>query len=187
DAVVLDEFHERHLESDLALSLLTRLQQRRTDLRLIVMSATMDAAPVARFLGECPMLSSKGRLFELSVEHSPYSPAPLEEQVRGAVERLLPQDDCGEILVFLPGAAEIRRALRACEGLARSNDRLLLPLHGDLPASEQDRAISPASQPKIIFSTNVAESSITINGVRTVIDSGLARIATYSPWTGLPT
>ena len=187
DAVVLDEFHERHLETDLALSLLTRLQRRRPDLRLIVMSATMDAAPVARFLGECPMLNSKGRLFDLSIEHTPYSPAPLEEQIRGAVERMLPYDDSGEILIFLPGAAEIRRALRACEGLARSNNRLLLALHGDLPASEQDRAVAPAPQPKIIFSTNVAESSITIDGVRTVIDSGLARIAAYSPWSGLPT
>jgi len=187
DAVVLDEFHERHLESDLALSLLKRLQQRRPALRIIVMSATLDTGPVARFLDECPVLQSSGRLFDLSVEHTEYSAAPLHEQVRDALERVLRELDAGEVLVFLPGAAEIRRAAAACNGPARAFNRLLLPLYGDLSAAEQDRAVGPAAQPKVILSTNVAESSITIDGVRTVIDSGLARIASYSPWTGLPT
>lgn len=187
DAVVLDEFHERHLESDLALALLKRLQHRRPALRIVVMSATLDAAPVARFLGNCPVLRSTGNLFDLSVDHTPYSAAPLHEQVRDALERVVRDGQSGDTLVFLPGAAEIRRAARACEALARASNRLLLPLYGDLPASEQDRALAPAAQPKVILSTNVAESSITIEGVRTVIDSGLARIAAYSPWTGLPT
>lgn len=187
DAVVLDEFHERHLESDLALALLRRLESRRPDLRIIVMSATLDAAPVARFLGNCPVLRSEGKVFDLSIEHSGYSPAPLHEQVRDALEAALRDDQAGEVLVFLPGAAEIRRAARACEALAQRSNRIITPLYGDLSPAEQDRAIAPAPQQKVILSTNVAESSITIDGVRTVIDSGLARIASYSPWTGLPT
>jgi ATP-dependent helicase HrpB len=187
DAVVLDEFHERHLESDLALALLRRLQStRRPDLRLIVMSATLDTVPVARYMGGCPILRSEGRLFDLSIAHQAYSALPLEKQVAGAVENLLAQKHTGDILVFLPGAAEIRRAARECEPLASRHDLLVLPLHGDLPPAEQDRAVSAAPKRKLILSTNVAESSITIEGVTAVIDSGLARIASDSPWTGLP-
>lgn len=186
-AVVLDEFHERHLETDLALALLKRLQQRRPELRIVVMSATLDAAPVAHFLRDCPVVRSAGKLHKLSMDYMPYSRAPLHEQVRDAAERALKEEEPGEVLVFLPGAAEIRRAAVACEAVARAFRRIILPLHGDLPAAEQDRAIMSSLLPKIILSTNVAESSITIDGVRTVIDSGLARHATYSPWTGLPT
>ncbi len=186
DLVILDEFHERHLETDLALALLRRLQLRRPQLRLLVMSATLDAAAIAAFLGDAPVLSSPGRLFDLAVEHLPYSPAPLEEQVRKAFERLISGGETGEILAFLPGAAEIRRAQRACEPVARRVNRLILPLYGDLSPAEQDRAVAPAAQPKLILATNVAESSITIDGVTAVIDSGLARIASHSPWTGLP-
>ena len=188
DAVVLDEFHERHLETDLALALLRRLQQSsRPDLRLIVMSATLDAAPIARFLDGCPVLRSEGRLFPLDIAHQPYSAAPLEIQVAGAVGQLLHDAHSGDILAFLPGAAEIRRAARECETLVKRHDLLVLPLHGDLPPAEQDRAVSPAQQRKVILSTNVAESSITVEGVTAVIDSGLARMASDSPWTGLPT
>ncbi len=187
NAVVLDEFHERHLESDLALALLRHLQQRRPELRIVVMSATLDAAPVAHFLGDCPVLRSTGRLYEVSIAYTPYSAAPLHDQVRDAVEQSLRTSSAGEVLVFLPGAAEIRHASRACEAVARQFNRSVLPLHGDLLPAEQDRAVSPSLLPKIILSTNVAESSITIDGVRTVIDSGLARTAAYSPWTGLPT
>jgi ATP-dependent helicase HrpB len=187
DAVVLDEFHERHLESDLALALLRRLQARRPELKLIVMSATLEAEPVAAFLGNCPVIYSKGRAFPLTVEHLPYSPLPLEEQVRGAVERLVEGGETGGILVFLPGAAEIRRTMRACEPVARRAGRLLLPLYGDLPPAEQDRAVAPSQQAKMILATNVAESSVTIDGVTAVVDSGLARQASWSRWTGLPT
>ena len=180
--VILDEFHERHLDTDLALALLRRLQQtERPDLRIIVMSATLDTTPVARFLGDCPVLRSKGRLFELAIEHLPYTAQPLEEQVASAIETL--SKDQGDILVFLPGAAEIRAAMRVCQHF----DLLVLPLHGDLTAAEQDRAVAPADRRKLILATNVAESSITIDGVTAVIDSGLARIASDSPWTGLPT
>jgi ATP-dependent RNA helicase HrpB len=187
DIVILDEFHERHLETDLALALLKRLQSRKPDLRIVVMSATLDTTTIAHFLNDCPVLRSAGKIFDLSIEYTPYSPAPLHEQVRDAVEQLLRDDRAGDVLVFLPGAAEIRRAARACEPLARKSNRLLLPLHGDLSPAEQDRAVTPASQPKVILSTNVAESSITIDGVTAVLDSGLARMAAYSPWTGLPT
>jgi ATP-dependent helicase HrpB len=134
---------------------------------------------------------SEGRLFELSVEYSPVSPDPLDQQVAAAVRRLLRGGTDGgldgDVLVFLPGAAEIRRSLAACEPLARQADLLLVPLHGDLSSEEQDRAVEPAARRKIILSTNVAESSITIEGVRAVIDSGLARIAGHSAWSGLPT
>lgn len=187
DAVVLDEFHERHLDSDLALALLKRLRTARPELRIVVMSATLDAAPVARFLDDCPMLRAPGRLFDLSIEHLPYSPQPLHEQVKNAFEMLLREGCDGEILAFLPGAAEIRRAMRSCEPAARAANRVVLPLYGDLPPAEQDRAIAPGPQRKLILATNVAESSVTIDGVTAVIDSGLARIAAWSPWTGLPT
>lgn len=188
DAVVLDEFHERHLDTDLSLALLRRLQRTtRPDLRLIVMSATLDAAPIAAFLGGCAVRNAPGRMFPLTVEHLPYSPEPLHVQVRLALARLLSEGRAGHTLVFLPGAAEIRRAARECEGLARSAGLLVLPLHGDLSPAEQDRAVGPSAQPKLILATNVAESSVTVEGVTAVIDSGLARVASHSPWTGLPT
>jgi ATP-dependent helicase HrpB len=181
--VVLDEFHERHLETDLALALLRRLQKtRRPELRIVVMSATLDAGPVAAFLGGAPSMKSEGRLFEVDESYTPYSAAPLEEQVVGALERIRGE---GDVLVFLPGVAEIRRAARACEGLARRHDWLVTPLYGDMSPAEQDLALEPATRRKVILSTNLAESSLTIEGVRAVVDSGLARIASDSPWTGL--
>jgi len=187
-AVVLDEFHERHLDGDLALALLRRLQRTaRPDLRLLVMSATMEAGPVARFLGECPVLRSEGRLFDLRISYTPVSSLPLDEQVSQALDRLLGDGSDGDLLVFLPGAAEIRQVMRACRGAAERTGLLVLPLHGDLPPAEQDRAVAPAGRRKLILSTNVAESSVTIDGVTAVIDSGLARVAAYSPWSGLPT
>lgn len=185
--VVLDEFHERHLESDLSLALLKRLQKRRPDLRIVVMSATLDTGPIAAYLGACPILRSEGKLFQLSIDHLPYSPAPLEAQVRNALERLITSEGSGDILAFLPGAAEIRRAMRECEAVARQTGLLMLPLHGSLPIEEQDRAVAATSQRKLILATNVAESSITVEGVSAVIDSGLARLAIWSRWTGLQT
>jgi ATP-dependent helicase HrpB len=186
-SVVLDEFHERHLEGDLALALLRRLQQTcRPDLRLVVMSATLDAAPVAEYLGGARAIRSEGRQYPLEMEYTPHSAAPLEEQVAGALERLAACSDNGHVLVFLPGAAEIRRAQTACAPLAARRDWLLLPLYGDQSPEEQDRAVGPSDRRKIILSTNVAESSITIDGVSTVIDSGVARVAGHSQWSGLP-
>ena len=187
DVIVLDEFHERHLDSDLALALLKRLQRTRPEMRIVVMSATLDAAPIARYLDNCPVLRSEGKLFELSVRHLPYSPEPLHVQTRRAVELLNAGQPSGSILAFFPGIAEIRRTMRECETIARQAGLLVLPLHGDLSPSEQDRAVLPSAERKLILATNVAESSVTVEGVTAVIDSGLARIATYAPWTGLPT
>jgi ATP-dependent helicase HrpB len=187
DAIILDEFHERHLDSDLALAILKRLQRARPEIRIIVMSATLDAAPIARYLENCPVLRSEGKLFELSIRHLPYSPEPLHVQARKAVELLNTGQHSGSILVFLPGIAEIRRTIRECETIARQTGLLILPLHGDLSPVEQDRAVLPSAERKLVLATNVAESSVTVEGVTAVVDSGLARIATYSPWTGLPT
>ncbi|MCI0659772.1 MAG: ATP-dependent helicase HrpB [Acidobacteria bacterium] len=186
--VILDEFHERHLQADLALALLRRLQMTiRPDLKLVVMSATMDAAPVADYLDHAPVLRSEGKLYDVQVEHlARPDNRPLAEQVEAAVRRLISEKGDGDILVLLPGAAEIRRAQSACGPLTAKHEMLLFPLHGDLPAAEQDRAVQPGPRRKVILSTNVAESSITIEGVAAVIDSGLARIAGHSPWSGLP-
>ncbi|MCI0336538.1 MAG: ATP-dependent helicase HrpB [Acidobacteria bacterium] len=187
--VVLDEFHERHLQADLALALLRRLQKTtRPDLKLVVMSATLDTAPIAGFLNDAPVLRSEGKRFEVVIEHlTRPDDRPIEDQIEAALRRLVTGKIDGDILIFLPGAAEIRRAQAACAALAGRHDILILPLHGDLSAAEQDRAVKPASQRKVILSTNVAESSVTIDGVAAVIDSGLARIAGHSPWSGLPT
>lgn len=187
DAVVLDEFHERHLDSDLALALLKRLQRTRPTLKIIVMSATLDVTPVAHYLNDCPILRSEGRLFSLSTRHLPYSPDPLPVQVRRAVEMLHREHHTGNILAFLPGIAEIRRTIRECDTIARQAGLVILSLHGDLTPAEQDLAVTPTHDRKLIVATNVAESSVTVEGVSAVIDSGLARIAAYSPWTGLPT
>ncbi|MBI5514850.1 MAG: ATP-dependent helicase HrpB [Deltaproteobacteria bacterium] len=187
-AVVLDEFHERHLQGDVALGLLRRLQRSaRPDLLLAVMSATLDAEPVARYLS-APRVRSEGRRYDVSVEHLPRADdAPLASQVASAVRALLEDGLDGHVLVFLPGAAEIRRALAACERLARESDLALVPLHGDLPPADQDRAVAPSARRKVILSTNVAETSVTIDGVVAVVDSGLARVAGHAPWSGLPT
>jgi ATP-dependent helicase HrpB len=187
NVVILDEFHERRLDSDLALALLRRLQlTSRPELKLVVMSATLESAGIGAYL-DAPVVKSGGRVFEVDISYTPHSAGPLEEQVAAAVQRAVSETFDGDILVFLPGAAEIRRAAAACDGIARRSGLLVLPLHGDLSAEGQDRAVEAADRPKLILSTNVAESSITIDGVTTVIDTGLARIASDSPATGLPT
>ncbi len=174
--VILDEFHERHLDADLSLALLRRLQAgSRPDLRLVVMSATLDAERLAQAL-EAPRLRSEGKLHPLEIR---YAPGPIDSALSQ-----VPRG--GDVLVFLPGAREIRTAIEQCAGAVRQRGAVALPLYGELPPEEQDRAVSPAPQPKVIFSTNVAESSLTIDGLTAVIDSGLARIASDSPWTGLP-
>jgi ATP-dependent helicase HrpB len=186
--VVLDEFHERHLQADLAVALLRRLQRgERPDLKIVAMSATLDAAPVAAYLGDCNVLRSEGRRFEVRIEHlARHDERALELQVEAAVRRLIAENLEGDILVFLPGAASIRRAQGTCAQIASEADLLVTPLHGELPASEQDAAVQPALRRKLILSTNVAETSVTIEGVAAVVDSGLARIAGHSPWSGLP-
>lgn len=187
-AVVVDEFHERSLHADLELALLRRLQNTsRPDLKVVVMSATLDAGPVAGFLGG-PVACVPGRPFPVAVEYAPRpDPRPLEQRICGAVRRAVEEGEEGDILVFLPGAAEIRRARQLLEPWLEGQGRVLALLHGDLPPAEQDRAVRPAGKPKVILSTNVAQTSLTIEGVGMVIDSGLAREAGHSPWSGLPT
>jgi ATP-dependent helicase HrpB len=131
-------------------------------------------------------MRTDGRQYPLEIEYTPHSAAPVEQQVAAALTRLAAGGLDGHILVFLPGAAEIRRAQTACAPIAQRHGWQLLPLHGDQPPEEQDRAVAPSDRPKVILSTNVAESSITIAGVRAVVDSGLARVASHSPWSGLP-
>jgi ATP-dependent helicase HrpB len=195
DAVVLDEFHERHLDSDLALALLKRLQRARVgngapELKVVVMSATLDAGPIAAFL-ECPVLRTEGRRYPLTVRHEAYSAEALAVQVRKALSGLLGDEPAGNVLVFVPGVAEIRRVMRECGEVARGAGMVVLPLYGSLTAAEQDLAVradvGPTARRKLIVATNVAESSVTVEGVTAVIDSGLARFAGHSAWTGMQT
>jgi ATP-dependent helicase HrpB len=188
-AVCLDEFHERHLHGDLALAMLKRLQARRPELRLLVMSATLETETVAGYLG-APVMSVPGKRYDVELQYAPPAGGrPLELAVRDAVARIVenpsdaPRDD---VLVFLPGMAEIRRAEEALSELARRHQLAVLPLHGELTREEQDQAVGPSDRTKVILATNVAESSLTIPGITAVVDSGLARIASYSYWSGLP-
>jgi ATP-dependent helicase HrpB len=182
-AVVLDEFHERHLPGDLALALAQRLLPR---VKLVVMSATLDAATVADHL-KAPVVRSEGRRFPVEIDHLPApDPRRLADQVAAAIRRLTAPGSEGDVLVFLPGAAEIRQAAEACADLAGHRNLRIVPLHGDLPAADQDLALAPARQRKVILSTNVAETSVTVPGVTAVVDSGLVRMASHSPWSGLP-
>jgi ATP-dependent helicase HrpB len=186
--VVLDEFHERHIHGDVGLALLRRLQRgARPDLKLIVMSATLAADALSRFL-DAPIFEVPGRPYPVAIEYADKpSDVPLEQRVAAAARRAVNDGLSGDMLVFLPGAAEIRRAAEACAAVARDADLEIALLHGDLPARDQDRAVTRGSRRKLILSTNVAETSLTIEGVSWVIDSGLARSAGHSPFSGLPT
>ena len=188
DVVILDEFHERHLHGDVALALVHRLRRTvRPDLRVVVMSATLGVLPIADYLGAAT-LRAEGRAFEVTVEHlKAPDDRPLASQVASAVRASLEGAADGHVLVFLPGAAEIRKAREACTRIAEEHDAVLLPLHGDLSPAEQDRAVAPSRQRKVLLATNVAESSVTIDGVVAVVDSGLARVAEQAAWSGLPT
>lgn len=186
-AVVLDEFHERRIAMDTGLALAQRLRQTsRPDLGVLVMSATLDGQRVADFL-DAPRIRTEGRTFPVEIQYRPPKrDAPLSRQVSDALRETFARDLEGHVLVFLPGAREIRAVEEACAGLARGAGLDLVTLHGDLPPAQQDRAIAGENR-RVILSTNVAETSVTIDGVTTVIDSGLARIAGHDPWSGVPT
>lgn len=182
--VVLDEFHERSIHADVALSLVRQLQRTtRPDLRIVVMSATLSADRLASFL-DAKVFDVKGKPFGVTIEYEQAADdRPLDRKVAAAVRRALGQSQDGHVLVFLPGAREIRACATALKDLSSAE---VLTLHGDLPAAEQDRAVRPSAHRKVILSTNVAETSLTIDGVTAVVDSGLARVARHSPWSGLP-
>ena len=181
-AILFDEFHERHLAGDLGLALAWEVQsQLREDLRLLVMSATLDGEKLARFL-DAPRLSSEGRSYPVSVSHFPARrDESLEVQARRAVEMALAEHP-GDVLVFLPGQREIMRV----EAALVDNNTLVLPLHGELSVEQQSLALQPDPQGRrrVVLATNLAESSVTLPGVRVVIDSGLAREPSYDPNSG---
>ncbi|MEN9572764.1 MAG: hypothetical protein RL514_619 [Verrucomicrobiota bacterium] len=213
-AVLFDEFHERNLLSDVALALVKRLQQTaRPDLRIVVMSATLDAEPVAKYLGqvrECegervremasltlshphtltpaPILVSEGISFPVEVRYAEHlNRAPASEQAAAAVEHIVNVGGPGDVLVFMPGMGEINATINALRGARLEEACDFIPLHGDLSPDDQDRAFAPSARRKIVVSTNVAETSVTIDGIRHVVDSGVARVARYDSERGIQT
>jgi ATP-dependent helicase HrpB len=192
--VIFDEFHERNLQSDLGLALALDAQRHlREDLRLLVMSATLDGAAVARALGSEGSVRSEGRAYDVATHYSAPAPTgvnrwpePIEQRAARVTLRALAADP-GDALVFLPGAAEIRRCCDAIAAGAGDSRLLVLPLYGDLDAAAQDAALRPAAEGrrKVVVATNIAETSLTIEGVRIVVDSGLERRQRFDPNTGM--
>lgn len=194
--VIIDEFHERHLDGDLVLAWARALQKkRRPDLRIIVMSATLVPGPLTGFMNPVKLLESEGRTFPVQVRHQAPNRdlrlnqvEPVWEQAARACEGLAAElGDAGDILVFMPGAYEIRKTMTALQGRSFARGRRIVSLHGEMTPQDQDAAVAPGGAPKIIVSTNVAETSLTIEGVRAVVDAGLARVASYDPRRGLNT
>ncbi len=189
NAVIFDEFHERNLLSDVALGLVKHLQRtRRADLKVILMSATLDTASVSQYLDNCPVVVSEGTMYAVEVNYLPFGERATAPQLAAeAVADIVNSGEHGDLLVFMPGMSEIQATLNECRNL-RVNERLaLIPLHGELPADEQDRAFAENPLRKVVVSTNVAETSVTIPGIRHVVDSGLARIARYDAERGIGT
>jgi ATP-dependent helicase HrpB len=191
-AILFDEFHERHLYGDITLARALDLQQEsRPDLKLIVMSATLETARrLEGFLAPCAMLKSEGRAYPVDIE---YLPRPYRSEdvavwdvAADELERLA-ADTEGDVLIFMPGAYEIHRTIDAVRRSRVGGEFVVLPLHGELPVADQDAALAAYGRRKVVVSTNVAETSLTIDGVRVVIDSGLARIARFDPYRGINT
>ena len=191
-AILFDEFHERHVYGDVTLARARMLQETtRPDLKLMVMSATLDTDLVHAYLAPCPVLSTAGRQYPVEVE---YLPRPVEarrqpiwDTAAAAFDQLVRAGVDGDVLVFMPGAYEIMRTIDAIGDLTAARGWTLLPLYGELSPAEQDRAVRPTAGRKVVVATNVAETSITIDGVRAVIDSGLARIARFDSHRGINT
>lgn len=187
--LLFDEFHERNLMSDVALALVKQIQQaRRPDLKIVVMSATLDAEPVAKYLGDCPVLVSEGQSFPVEINYLDLpDDRPRTEQAADTVERIVNSGEGGDILVFMPGMGEIASTINALRS-ARTSERLaFIPLHGELQPDEQDMAFAPNALRKVVVATNVAETSVTIDGIRHVVDSGEARVARYDSERGIGT
>lgn len=185
--VVFDEFHERSLDTDLSLGMVRRVQQTvRPDLKIVVMSATLGVEAVSAFMGDAPIVVSEGRLFPVEISYeSRGETVPLSAAVVRAVNMLLREAGAGDILLFLPGQREIRETARELESLAREFDVLIMPLYGELPPEQQDAALQRQSKRKIVLATNVAETSVTVDGVTAVVDTGLSRQLRFDPSVGL--
>ncbi len=188
-AILFDEFHERHLYGDITLACALDLQEtRRPDLRLVVMSATLDAGSLQKYLAPCELLTSAGRTFPVEIEYLDRSlgDAPVWDAAADELTRLAPDTE-GDVLIFMPGAFEISRTISAIKSSHIGSQFIALPLHGELPVGDQDAAVARYERRKVIISTNVAETSLTIDGVRVVIDAGLAKIARFDPYRGINT
>jgi ATP-dependent helicase HrpB len=186
--VIFDEFHERSLNADLGLALSIECQENlREDLRLVVMSATLELEPIAALLGGAPVVAARGRSFGVTTQYVARRPEIYLEQQTAQVIRSSLREHDGDILCFLPGAAEIRRVQRALEDSGLDRNVRVLPLFGDLTAADQDAALTPApaGQRKIVLATSIAETSLTIEGIRVVVDSGMRRNAEFDPATGM--
>jgi ATP-dependent helicase HrpB len=183
--VIFDEFHERNLHSDLGLAMTRRVQREaRPDLKIVVMSATIDTAPLAEFL-DGPVVESEGRLHPVATDYLPFAATgPVERIAASGVEQILDKT-AGDVLVFLPGVAEIRRTRQAIASVAERRDLAVMELYGDLPSDQQEAVLRPADRRKVILSTNVAETSVTIEGVTGVVDAGLARVLRFDSAVGL--
>jgi ATP-dependent helicase HrpB len=186
--VIFDEFHERSLNADLGLALCIESQQNlREELRLLVMSATLDLAPLVRLLGDAPVVSAQGRAFDVATHYVPRrAELALELQISQVLRTAL-REHAGDILCFLPGAAEIRRVQRSLEESGLDRGVQVLPLYGELEGAAQDAALAPAPAGgrKVVLATSIAETSLTIEGVRVVVDSGMRRFAQFDPATGM--
>jgi ATP-dependent RNA helicase HrpB len=183
-AILFDEFHERHLYGDITLARALDLQeQHRPELRLVVMSATLDAGALQKYLAPCELLTSRGRTHPVEIEYLDRSlgETSVWDVAAEELERLASSAE-GDVLIFMPGAYEISRTMQAIKNSRVAHDFVVLPLHGELPVDQQDAAVARYERRKVIVSTNVAETSLTIDGVRVVIDSGLARIARFDPY-----
>src|SRR5262245_31107769 len=190
-ALIFDEFHERHLYGDITLARALDIQEtRRPDLLIIVMSATLDAGMLEHYLQPCSVLNSQGRTFPVEVKYLPRrlgaNAPPVWELAADAFAQYAPSAE-GDVLVFMPGGYEIHRTIDAIRARPQSKGYLLLPLHGELPPRDQDAAVARYEQKKVVVATNVAETSITIDGIRLVIDGGLARVPRYDPNRGINT
>ena len=192
-AIVFDEFHERHLYGDISLARALQIQQTaRPDLKIIVMSATLDARALQTYLAPCDTLVSEGRGFPVRIEYLAHAVdferEPVGEVAARECERVA-EATTGDLLVFMPGAYEIGRTVAGDPRRAGAlrDLHVCLPLHGELPPEQQDRAVARQDRRKIIVSTNVAETSLTIDGVTAVIDCGLARKARFDPHRGINT
>ncbi|MDB6064651.1 MAG: hrpB 2 [Pedosphaera sp.] len=192
--VLFDEFHERNLLSDVSLALVKHLQQhQRPDLKMVVMSATLDAEPIADYLTQkdgppCPILISEGQSFPVEIRYlDSHDERPISDQAADAVERIVNSGAEGDILVFMPGVGEINATINASRGVNTRERLAFIPLHGELQPEEQDQAFAPNPLRKVVVATNVAETSVTIDGIRHVVDGGVARVARYDAERGIGT